>query len=237
MGLLANTTNASTIKMPESVSSKTADRGNSAVSSKAICKILRYPTLMGEQWKILPAAIQQRFLKWSPERKVTIYRGRLLETRFSFLGACLSSLCGIIGSPLPKRDNIRGPATVIVQENRQLDGQIWTRIYPRAGKVPQVIQSVKMFHGPTGLEEMISPYLGISLTLEAENDRLTFFSEQYFIRLFNKRLCLPGWASPGKLTITHKGLGTKRFRFTLELKHKILGELVYQTAIYEELEQ
>ncbi len=238
MGLLEKTTvKASSLRMPENRFKKISDSPNCSVSSKAIVKILRYPALMGEQWKRLPSSIQQRFLKWSPERKVIIYRGRLLETRFSFFGACLSSLCGVIGSPLPMRDNIRGPATVIVQETKQLDGQIWTRIYPRAGKVPQVIQSVKMFHGPTGLEEMISPYLGISLVLQAEHDRLSFISKQYFIKLFNKRIGLPGWLSPGKLTITHKGLGTKRFRFTLELKHKILGELVYQTAIYEELEQ
>ncbi len=200
-------------------------------------KTLRYPILVGDKWGTLPKSIQDRFLKWTQNRKVIIYQGRLLETRFSKLGRLLSNLCWLIGKPLPDVRNVRGPSTVIVRECRERNAQIWTRIYPRENNVPQVIQSIKVFEGVTGLEEMITKTIGMSLTLEAHNDRLNFVSNHYFIKLGNMRLKIPSSLTPGRLCVSHKALGPKRFRFTLSITHRFWGELIFQTAIYQEVEQ
>lgn len=203
----------------------------------AVCKTLRYPILVGDQWNILPESIQKRVVKWTQNRNVTLYQGRLLETRFSKIGRLLSTLCWLIGNPLPDKSNVRGPATVIVRECRKTNGQIWTRIYPREKKVPQVIQSVKRFEGSTGLEEMITKSIGIALTLEAQKDRLNFISDHYFIKLGKWKLKIPTPLTPGRLCVSHREAGPKRFRFSLTLTHAYWGELIFQTAIFEEIEQ
>ncbi len=203
----------------------------------AVCKTLRYPVLVGDQWATLPKSIQNRFVKWTQNRNVILYQGRLLETRFSKLGRLLSSFCWLIGNPLPDKNNVRGPATVIVRECRKTNGQIWTRIYPRKKRVPQVIQSIKRFEGETGLEEMITKSIGIALTLEAKPDRLNFISDHYFVKLGKKKIKIPKILTPGRLCVSHKEAGPKRFRFSLTLTHNFWGELIFQTAIFEEIEQ
>lgn len=203
----------------------------------AVCKTLRYPILVGDQWATLPKSIQKRFVKWTQHRKVILYQGRLLETRFSKIGRLLSALCWLIGNPLPDKSNVRGPATVIVRECRKTNGQIWTRIYPRKKNVPQVIQSLKRFEGETGLEEMITKSIGIALTLEAKADRLNFISDHYFVKFGKSRIKIPPLLTPGRLCVSHKEAGPKRFRFSLTLTHKFWGELIFQTAIFEEIEQ
>jgi len=149
----------------------------------------------------------------------------------------LARLTTIIGSPLPLEHGARGPATVIVREATEFNGQYWTRVYPTSGALPQVIQSAKKFSGPTGLEEMISPHIGVALRLKARRDSLTFTSHAYFIQLAGRRFTIPGLLAPGAMTVTHKQSGQHRFRFTLELTHPLFGELVFQTGIFEELQQ
>lgn len=201
----------------------------------ALNKSLRYPLVVGEDWKTLPQSIQTRFIKWRPNRTVTLYQGRVLETRFNLAGRLLSLLSGLFGQPLPRLDVSRGPATVIVRETTGYEGQIWTRIYPRENNPPQVIQTIKKFSGKTGLEEMITPNIGIGLRVKVSKGQLLFQSDNYFISLFGKKLIVPALLTP-EMKITHKEAGLKRFRFTLEIKHPFLGEMIYQTALFEEVE-
>lgn len=208
-----------------------------AASRTAIAKSLRYPALLGRHWRILPPAIQRRFMKYTDPRKALIYQGRVHETRLSRLGRLFARLTAVIGSPLPLEPGARGPATVIVREATTFNGQYWTRVYPTSRAMPQVIQSAKKFAGPTGLEEMISPRIGVALVLNAHRDSLTFTSHSYFIRLAGRRVPIPRLLSPGKMTVTHRQTGQRRFRFTLELTHPLFGELVFQTGIFEELPQ
>lgn len=108
---------------------------------------------------------------------------------------------------------------------------------PKKKNVPQVIQSLKRFEGETGLEEMITKSIGIALTLEAKPDRLNFISDHYFVKLGKRRIKIPAFLTPGRLCVSHKEAGPKRFRFSLTLTHKFWGELIFQTAIFEEIEQ
>lgn len=200
-------------------------------------KALRYPALLGKKWLLLPPAIQSRFTASKSTRSVTIYQGRIHQTRHSYLGRVLAMTCRLIGSPLSYNKNIRGPATVIVRESESTNSQYWTRIYPTASGLPQVIQSQKMFKGPTGLVEMISPHFGVKLTLSASHQALAFTSAGYVFQLGGRALPLPNWLSPGQMKVTHRQTGARRFRFTLQLTHPLFGELFYQTGIFEELNQ
>lgn len=208
-----------------------------SIDKTAIAKTLRYPALLGRHWRILPPAIQRRFMKYTHPRAAIIYQGRVHKTRLSRLGRVLARVTLVIGSPLPLEHGARGPATVIVREATDFNGQYWTRVYPTSRAMPQVIQSAKKFAGPTGLEEMISPRIGVALTLRARRDSLSFTSSGYFLLLAGRRIPIPRILSPGQMTVTHRQTGRRRFRFTLQLTHPVVGELVYQTGIFEELEQ
>lgn len=210
---------------------------NKCGTGKSLSRVLRYPVLLGRNWRILPPSIQRRFMKYTPPRKVVIYQGRLQETRISIAGLILAKLAILLGSPLPLDDGARGPATVIVREAKQFNGQFWTRIYPTRKNKPQVIQSIKRFGGATGLDEMLSPHVGVALTVKAKKDRILFISDHYFLQFAQWKISIPSWLTPGKMTVTHKETNPRRFRFTLELIHPLFGELIYQTAIFEEIEQ
>lgn len=202
---------------------------------KELARRLRYPLLLGPTWRLLPPQLQSRFTGYKPPREQIIYHGRVHETRHSFAGRCLTKLAAFIGSPLPFSHSARGPATVIVREATDFNGQYWTRVYPTSKGTPQVIHSIKKFAGPTGLMEMISPHIAVCLKLKASRQSLTFTSASYLLVFGRWHLPLPKWLSPGRLTVTHRQTGLRKFRFTLALTHPLFGDLVYQTGIFEEI--
>ena len=85
---------------------------------------------------------------------------------------------------------------MIVKEARDFEGQYWTRLYPSSEAFPQVIQSVKRFAGPTGLEEIISKRIGIALDVKVKKKTLCFVSNHYFLLFGKKRIVVPRFLSP-----------------------------------------
>ena len=96
------------------------------------------------------------------------YRGKVVATELSRAGRLLAFLARAIGSPLPLTDGATGPALVVVTEDARLGGQSWTRIYTRAGRLPQTVHSAKRFRGPTGLEEYVGYGIGMALKVTVE---------------------------------------------------------------------
>ena len=202
----------------------------------AFVRSLRYPRLLREGWKNLPHSIKRRFIKTSTARQAIIYKGRIHKTRTSIPGWCLAKVSKLIGCPLPS-NNCKGQAIVLVQECPEENAQSWTRIFPSPTPFPQVIQSRKQFQGPTGLEEIISPHVGVALKVSLAEKSIHFVSDHYFLKIRGRRLPLPALFTPGNLTVTHKETSPKRFRYTFHLVHPLFGEMVYQTGIFEEIQQ
>jgi hypothetical protein len=63
---------------------------------------------------------------------------------------------------------------------------------------------------------------------------LVFRSAGYFVQLLGRRVSLPGWLTPGALTVTHGELPDGRFSFTLDLVHPRFGALIRQAAVFRE---
>jgi hypothetical protein len=141
----------------------------------------------------------------------------------------------LIGGPLPLTRNRHVPAVVVVTEDHASRGQIWTRLYGRAGRFAQVVQSSKRFGGPTGLEEYVGYGIGMTLTVEAREGALIFRSRDYFVELFGRRWLLPTWLAPGDTIVTHAELPDGRFSFTLQLIHPRLGHLIRQMGMFREV--
>ncbi len=192
---------------------------------------LRFSALLGPaDWARLPATVRDRFAHRCAPGAAISYTGHVAECRMSAAGWLLAQACRLIGAPLPLDRGGGLAAVVTVTEHAPSGGQTWTRIYARPGGFPQVIHSAKRFAGPTGLEEYLGLGFGIALRLEAGEDRIAFLSDHYFLRLGPVRLRLPRWLSPGQLRIDHLDDGAGRFRFVLNLRHALLGELIHQVG-------
>ena len=120
-------------------------------------------------------------------------------------------------------------------EDRKGMGQFWTRTYARRSGFPQVIHSSKRFAGKTGLEEHIGLGVGMALQVSAIEDGIAFRSDHYFLSMLNWRIRLPHWLSPGQTVVKHRHIDEGHFLFSLELRHKWLGELVYQDGVFRDV--
>lgn len=196
---------------------------------------IRFRTLAGaESWGRLPAAVRARFERHIGPGATILYAGEVVECRMSRCGRLLCQLVRLVGAPLPLSSDAFVPAVVSVTEDAAGGGQFWTRVYGRRRGFPQVIHSSKRFAGPTGLEEYVGRGIGIALRLEVRDEALHFLSDHYFVKLGPARLRLPRWLSPGRMRVSHVDCGHDSFAFVLSLVHPLLGELVRQTAMFEE---
>ena len=196
---------------------------------------LRFRNLLSAtEWGSLPKAVRQRFSKRLSAGSTVVYRGTVTEAKRSSAGRWLAEFARLIGAPLPLSDEVGTPSVVTVTEDGKSSGQNWTRLYAYSRGFPQVIHSCKRFAGKTGLEEYIGFGVGMALTVHAEDGALLFRSAGYYFQVAGRRLFLPSWLCPGKLTVTHRDLGSGRFAFNLTLDHTRFGNLVTQQAIFQE---
>jgi len=205
------------------------------IDDKPVLHDLRLSALLGASaWAHLPPAVRRRFSRRLDANASVTYAGEVVESRRTRFGKLLAQFCRLLGAPLPLYDDIATPAVVTVIEDRATGGQFWTRMYGRKRGFPQIIHSSKRFAGPTGLEEYLGCHFGIALTLGADAGALHFHSDHYFVLLGAVRWRLPRWLEPGVLTISHIERGDGWFAFVLVLRHKLFGEIIRQTGLFQE---
>jgi hypothetical protein len=196
---------------------------------------LRFRALLSdEDWERLPLATRRRFTKRLAGGNTAVYVGEVVDVRFSRIGWWTAQMARLIGKPLPTGGDTQVPAIVTVTEDAASGGQVWTRIYARRNKFPQVIHSSKRFAGPTGLEEYVGLGVGMALRISVDDKTLRFHSAGYFLQIGWMRLALPAFLTPGALTVSHTDLGSDEFRFTLEIVHPRFGMLIHQSAVFRE---
>jgi hypothetical protein len=163
---------------------------------------------------------------------MAVYVGEVAAIETSRAGRTLCRVARLIGGPLPL---VWGPAPSVVAVTEDArGGQIWSRLYARSDGFPQVVHSAKRFQGPTGLEEHVGWGVGMALNVTVEHAALVFRSDHFFWTVLGRRMRLPRWTEPGRLTVTHTELGHGRFAFTLEIVHPALGRLLRQHAVFTE---
>ncbi|MFI4995340.1 MAG: DUF4166 domain-containing protein [Hyphomicrobiales bacterium] len=211
------------------------DTARPAAETRPALGDLRFRSLLSqEDWASLPAPIRRRFSKRLADGSTAVYVGEVIETRMSRCGWLLAQLARLIGGPLPTARDAGLPSVVTVTEDLATGGQIWTRLYARRKGFPQIIHSSKRFAGPTGLEEYLGYGIGMALTIHVERRALVFRSAFYYLRVGKRRFALPGFASPGALTVSHAEIGDGRFLFRLEIVHPRFGELIRQSVVFRE---
>jgi Domain of unknown function (DUF4166) len=196
---------------------------------------LRFRALLSDDdWASLPLPIRRRFSKRLAGGRTVVYAGEVVETRMSAVGWCFAQVGRLVGGPLPLSREAKVPSVVTVTEDMATGGQIWTRLYARRRGFPQIIHSAKRFAGPTGIEEYLGRGFSMELQIGVRCGALVFRSERYFFTAFGRRFGLPGWLSPGTMTVTHAECGDGRFEFALEVEHPRFGLLIRQLGIFRE---
>lgn len=195
---------------------------------------LRFRALIPEtEWRTLSPAIRRRFSKRLSGAASAVYSGAVTLSHMNSAGWLLAQAARLVGGPLPT-SRASGHASIVTVTEDGRGGQTWTRLYARPKGFPQIIHSAKRFAGPTGLEEHVGAGLGMSLAVHVEAGALVFRSQGFFLEMRGRRVALPSWLSPGALTVTHQEIGPRRFRFTLDIRHPILGPLIRQEAEFSD---
>jgi hypothetical protein len=202
---------------------------------------LRFRALIpDEDWASLSPAVRRRFGKRLAQGASAVYVGRIVAMETSRIGRLAAWAARLIGGPLPVEPEPGRASVVTVTEDPDGGGQVWTRLYARARGFPQVIHSAKRFAGPTGLEEHVGAGVGMTLSVAVVDGALVFRSGHYFVAWGGRRLHLPGWLTPGALTVTHAEAGPSEpagaFRFTLDIRHPRFGRLIRQEAVFRDAE-
>ena len=199
----------------------------------------RFRRLLSDaDWRTLPETTQRRFTRKVAGGESLLYRGVTTHLRMTAIGRLIAQAARLIGAPLPldARSEAR-PAVVAVTAHPSGDGQVWTRIYARGAGFPQMVNSVKRFSGPTGLEEHVGGGVSMSLVLAVEKGALLFCSAGYHLHVLGRRFRIPRVLAPGAMVIGHHDRGACGFDFTLTLTHPVFGVLIEQTTHFTDMEE
>lgn len=185
---------------------------------------LNLPHLVGASgWSRLPPAVQRRF---GPAHADTVYRGHM-DLHCSGFGRCFAWFAKFLGSPLTTARAARVPTTVKVFAAGS--GVVWERRFEQS---VGTVRSTKELDTHGGLQERTDGGLAMSLAVFEEGGALVFQSRRYFLAWGRLRLPVPAWLSPGVCRVEHHDLGHGHFRFTLTMRHPLLGETFSQTGIF-----
>jgi hypothetical protein len=207
----------------------------SASPRRALC----YRDLLGEAWWRLPAATRARF-----ESHDALYGGTM-TLHATATGRWVARLFKLVGSPLPPPWPRPLGATVRVEHDRVTGGSRWTRCYDFPSK-RVCVASVKALDADGALVERLGCGLRMRLTLGVRNGALCFDSAGYYVefegvawggrRYGAWRMTLPSWFLPGRTCVAHADLGDGRFRFTMTIRHELLGELFHHDGVFHAVE-
>lgn len=186
--------------------------------------------ILGEPaWHRLPGAVRMRF--GEPPRRVD-YIGEFEVVRASRLGRVLACLCRLIGTPVVPRTGAHVPAVVHVGPTG--NGVAWNREYRWPGARHCLVRSTKVIGADGRLVERLPARLCMPLDVYERAGTLHFVSRGYYFELGGRRRALkvplPAWLSPGTTHVAHRDESHGWFRFTMTVRHPVLGELFYQTG-------
>jgi hypothetical protein len=200
---------------------------------------LSYPALLGNAWWELPAATRDRF-----EHHDALYAGTM-KLHATTAGRWIERLCRLVGSPLPPPHDRPLATTVRVEPDRATGGSRWTRSYAFPTRLV-CVASVKALDRDGTLVERLAFGLRMRLTLRVRDGALCFDSAGYYVecpglawrgrRYAAWRLSLPAWFLPGRTCVAHHDLGDGRFRFTMTIRHTLLGDLFRHDGVFRSLE-
>lgn len=193
-----------------------------------------YHSLLGvKAWGRLDPAIRDRFGARNHNRA---FYGAMRRVELSIPGRFLALLSRLLGSSLFPHTGT-DIVTLIDVDGAAADASgTWSRAYLMPNGRRFTVKSVKRFDAKDGLLECLGRGFVMKLDLHAQPDALHFVSAGYQWRCGRLHIPLPDMLSPGATHVTHRELGSGRFRFTLSIDHTLFGRLVFQEGDFFEKE-
>lgn len=185
-----------------------------------------------QQWFSLHPDIRARFLRDPEPGERIVYEGVMQEIRRSGMGWLFAQLTRVIGNPLTPYAGQGVPMRVTLFKKEGRKGVFWERTYFYKGRKPYVITSVKQESEKGEMMECVGGGFGMLLKVYAQDENLHFESTRYFWSFMGLRVPLPHFLAPGKTHVVHENIGRGKFRFTITMRHDLLGETFYQTGTF-----
>jgi len=199
---------------------------------------LDYARMLGaDAWRRLPADVRGRFASHD-----ALWTGAMTLAA-SRCGRWVVQVLRLIGAPLPPVSAELVNATVCIEPDPATGGGRWTRRYHFPRRTIEA-RSVKCVEPGGKLVERLGIGLYMQLDLRTDRDALHFVSTGYYFEIpvawprrgtihgTRLRLRLPSWWLPGETHVVHRDLGHGRFRFTMTIRHKWLGEILRHDGVF-----
>ncbi len=194
-----------------------------------------YRTLLGEAaWHRLSRAIRRRFGHKPATGETIRYPGVMEEVRATKAGWLLAQALRLAGTPIAPYAGRGVPIEVEVFAEPR-GGLVWRRTYRFPGRRPVTVASVKRPDRRAGLIEVVGGGFGMTLKVSERAGELRFLSRRYFWQVGPVRVPLPDLLSPGRLEVVHADEPDGRFRFTMTVRHPLLGETFFQDGVFREV--
>lgn len=179
----------------------------------------------------LPARVRARFSHHGIGHAPIVYRGLMEQVESTRLGRLIALATRLVGNPVVAGTGHNVPCTVTLKPDAKLGGTIWHRRYSFAGRT-ETAATTKRRGRNGGPVESFSGHFGMVLDIREVAGELHFITDRYFFEWRSLRICLPRFASPGRLTVIHADEEDGWFRFTMTLKHCLFGVLLHQDGLF-----
>lgn len=181
-------------------------------------------------WRLAPD-IRRRFSEKPAVATPIRYHGVMQQVWCSPGGYLLAQACRLLGTPFAPWNGRDVP--VAIRLHQAADGGItWERVYHYPRRRVRV-WSTKRLAEDGGLLECVGFGLGMRLAVFEVGGALHFMSLRYFWRVGRWLIGLPALLTPGVAHVIHEDLGQGRFRFTMSIRHRLLGTLFRQSGVFQ----
>jgi len=187
-------------------------------------------TALGTRWEYLHPDIRSRFTLGAGETCQT-FTGTMGEVNRSALGWLIAKLIAFVRIlPATRARNVPFEFNLTPAQGA---GWIKERLY-RFQEGCFQFRSVMSIAANGDLVEQFPYGLGMKIKLGAEDDKLYFRDNGYFLRIGALKLPLPHWLTVGRFTLTHKNIDHENFTVEISIDHPLFGRLFYQYGAFEQ---
>ena len=157
----------------------------------------------------------------------------MLNIYLSWLGFLLAHLCRLIGTPLALYSGVNVPMEVRVYPDQNQGGMVWDRFYRYPDGRLNRVKSTKCIRADAGLIELVGCGFGMYLSVSEIDRAIVFECTRYFWQVGRFRISIPQLLTPGKTIVKQRALRNKKFEFSLDVHHRLLGKVFYQVGVFK----
>lgn len=192
------------------------------------------PTLLGSAaWKRLPQRVRNRFATSVAAGEQVVYAGVMERVEANFFGKIVAWAGLLAGAPVVTKTGHNVTCDVCLFHDDRRGGTVWQRNYQFAGKKHTAATTKRADVNGMGLE-CFGRGFGMKLNIFERDGALCFVSRQFYVEVLGWRFVFPKILQPGCMEVVHRDLDGGKFRFSMTLRHRVFGMMLYQDGVFED---